>query len=338
MSIRSTFGLLSSTLTIFLIACGGPLPVANGILDPGNGTGSGNTGVCAAGAEGADDDADGVTNACEDLLGLDKNDPNTTKTNDIPDGQDVPPCESTNTCLEGAKQDFMNRLLSQMGNSMLVGGSAFTGTAPPGTYVKLSNQKLHIYANQKGEQVGSVATFCSTDAGATLTSYLYIELSGSVCTSDGASGCDKDSNYHAATLSLCAANAFEGHDPTLEAPVTLTNFKWTAGMAANNGSSFKFNPGALIASASSSTASVVLTGQNKVTNSESVLYFDRLETLWTSTYQISGTIKDDTGQPVTVNYSDLKNTVKKDWKRTGSANLDYMKANLGITGPWTNSQ
>ena len=163
---------------LLLGACGAPLPYSG----QGGGGGGGSQlndlrGPCLeVKADDADCDDDGLSDACEELLGNNTCDDDTDK-DGIKDGSDCP--QNDPTC-ETVKDDFYNQFINQYGPSLLASNAAFSGSAPSGTQIQITEQRLRLVSSQNPEDDLSLCAGVAKP-------YLYLSIVGTVtlCTSQG---------------------------------------------------------------------------------------------------------------------------------------------------------
>lgn len=229
------FSWLALTAALTLTACGLPQPVTGPIDDDPNPVLNDIDGPCLKMKPGdADCDDDGLSDKCEETLGNNVCDKDTDD-DGIDDGSDCP--QNSPDCSE-VKDDMYNQFINQYGPSLLAANGAFSGTAPPGTQIQVTEQRLRLVSAQNSQDD---VPLCAGVA----KPYLYLSIVGNVkiCSGDPSINCTAQAQP--ARLDLCSKTLPFDPGQTVSSGTVFSvpaNFDWEKGQAAAaNGATQRFD-------------------------------------------------------------------------------------------------
>ncbi|MCB0327688.1 MAG: hypothetical protein KDD52_08735 [Bdellovibrionales bacterium] len=311
-----------------------------------------------------DSDGDGLSDACELAIGNDPYD-NDSDGDGLIDGFDEsPPCTLSPAECASFDDQRQNALTRQgVGKDVALASSALKGESPFGTKVNITKQRFHIVLNSQGMTASDQNKFSqicrydpnptdnNTDDSVPLTSFLYMEVEGSIklCTafiSTSNSGGECEGSETQSSIQLCGpldeiagslGNFVEDQE------YELKHFRWTRGRSGSINQFF--HPNILITKKKipdGTYNTLTLTPKDKKEDSGSSAYvFNKLKAQFTYPWRVTGIIEQKQGNSVyqypmpSVSGIESENISIKNMKRTGTLNFSTY---TGILGPYANDQ
>lgn len=316
---RSYFLILLSTLALFVAACSSPSELPENIGGSGGLTNQSKKTPCATN-EGPDSDSDGLSDACERILGTDPNKKDTDG-DGIEDRFDDPP--NTNIPPE-VKNDWFQNAMETLGPSLMAGSMALTNQDIGGVSVYLTQQRFFV-SDGTAKFVPTTVAGDSLEKMCGSTRVIYFRVAADVKKCPGAdiNNCNIDPT--AELLELCGPVTLPPAAQEINQEVKLINFTWTAGRA----NLIPFDPGILKTQDVEAKTTLTMKATLPTGNPQ---YAMRLETNWDSDWRVAGKTLDGQTQIQTSNVK-----YEKSWQRFDLDKHTTADPPKGMIGWWANA-
>ncbi len=298
---------------LFFFSCMGPAVRDYNNQGPSIGVQNNKPGICDYDPNKPDCDGDRMNDDCELAIGTEVCSPDSDN-DGIQDALDCPPNDPE--CENVKEKSFFAQAADKLKNEVLVGNSALSSKASPGTSVTITKQELFLAdANHLSLIPKGIVDLCQGK-----TPFLAISVRASIviekCLSNTSSQCTNEIVPNVA-LDLCAGNInadFNGNT------LNITDFKWTHAEAGNLR---KFNPNVLVDKSVVQNTELNFEVLDKKMLDEGEL-ITKIEIDWDNKWVVHG---DFEGTDQNTSFDSQTFKVKNKWKRINQSEID-----LGFNG------